>query len=542
MCPRSTIPSSSPPTTASTTPAYALHGALSTRPSGTMMDRANLTEPSTSDASLARRVVRGSLWIAGTSYLNLGVGLMVNIVLTRVLLPADFGRFALAQFLFGLINIRPKTGLGPAFAQRKDTTGALVATHLALDLSAAAVTCALSVALAPLLHRLGYSWEIAWLVVALAIVGISDGLMGTAWTLLDKNLRLGQTSRINTGAFLLSYVPALWLAFHHGSYWSLVAQNAVYSLLLLAGLWRVVLQTPQQLWSGTWRIEHSTAIALLRFGLPIGATTVTGLLVAQLDNFYVGTVVGVAALGLYTRAYNLAQWPSRLVTNVISQAAFYMYARVQDDRARLEHAVTLSIWVITTLALPLALAIFVAAPDLVRQLYGPRWAASAVYLRFLVVYSAVGPLLGDAGWLFIAVGKSRITLAISAMQGATLGALGLVLTLHGGVTGTCVAVGGAFVVGLIVTYRSLRSVVRLRLLPLFGIPACAVLITLAGYLAGVRLLDPHSSWPPALAIVVKMGYTTCAYGAVLFLLQPRETVARARYLARVARHDYGVLP
>ena len=506
-----------------------------------MMDQAVPIAPPTPDTSLARRMVRGSLWIAGTSYLNLGVGLVVNIVLTHVLFPADFGRFALAQFIFGLINIRPKTGIGPAFAQRKDTTGELVATHLALDLSAAVVTCALSVALVPLVHRLGYSWEIAWLVVALAIVGISDGLMGTAWTLLDKNLRLGQTSRINTGAFLLSYIPALWLAFHHGSYWSLVAQNAMYSLLLVVGLWRVVLQTPRQLWSGTWRIEYSTAIALLRFGITIGATTVTGLLVAQLDNFYVGTVVGVAALGLYTRAYNLAQWPTRLVTNIISQAAFYMYARVQDDRARLEYAVTLSIWVITTLALPLALAIFVAAPDLVRQLYGPRWAESAVYLRFLVVYSVAAPLLGDAGCLFIAVGKPRITVMISSAQGATLGVLGLVLTLHGGVTGTCVAVGGAFVVGLIVTYRSLRSVVRLRLLPTLGIPACAVLITLVGYLAVMRLLDPHSSWPPPLAIVVKMSYAVCAYGAVLFLLQPRETAARVRYLARVARRDYGVL-
>jgi len=93
-----------------------------------MMDQAVPIAPPTPDTSLARRMVRGSLWIAGTSYLNLGVGLVVNIVLTHVLFPADFGRFALAQFIFGLINIRPKTGIGPAFAQRKDTTGELVAT------------------------------------------------------------------------------------------------------------------------------------------------------------------------------------------------------------------------------------------------------------------------------------------------------------------------------------------------------------------------------------------------------------------------------
>jgi PST family polysaccharide transporter len=371
-------------------------------------------------------------------------------------------------------------------------------------------------------------------VFTFGLIGVSDSVMGTAWTLLDKTLRLGRASAISTIAFVISYVPAFWLALHHGSYWSLVAQNAAYSLLLVGSLWWAARRTVPGVWTMRWRFDRVLARDLLRIGIPIGATSMTGLLVTQLDNFFVGTLVGVAALGLYTRAYNLAQWPSRLVTNVISQAAFYAYARLQDDRARLERTVTMSLWLITTLALPVALGIFAAAPDLVRLLYGPRWAESAIYLRFLVIYSALGPLLSDAGWLFIAVGRPRLTFRVSLAQVVTLAIVGLGLTLRFGVVGTCFAVGATFLVGLVLTYRYVFQVITLPIWSSLGVPAIAAVATLAGYLLGVRLLDP-AHWPLTVAVLAKLLYATSAYIGVLFVLQPRATRERTAYVFRLAR-------
>ena len=484
---------------------------------------------------LAHRVVRGSLWVAGGSYINLICGFLANLALTRLLTPKDFGFFALAQFFFALINLRPKVSVGPAFAQRKDTTAALVTTHLVLDVTAGLLTVVVAALAAPLIHIAGYSWDVSWLVLAFACIGVSDGFMGTAWTLLDKNLHLTSTSVVSTVAFVASYVPALWLALHHGSYWSLVAQNVAYSVLLLVGLWWTARRIIPDIWKERWRFDRHLARQLLTIGLPVGATTLTGLLVGQLDNWLVGTFVSVAALGLYTRAYNLAQWPGRLVTNVISQAAFYTYTRLQDDRVRLQRTVSMTLWLTTTLALPLALGIFVAAPDLVRYLYGSRWADSALYLRFLVVYAAMGPLLSDAGWMFIAVGRPRLSVRVSLAQVVTLAALGLVLTMTHGVVGTCLAVGATFVVGLVLTYRYVVQLISLSIWSSLGVPGIASLLTLGGYALSIRAIDPNAHWPLAIAIVVKIAYAACAYLVALFVLQPRETVARTAYVLRLAR-------
>ena len=49
---------------------------------------------------LAFRVVRGGLFVAASSYFNIGFGFLANLLLTRLLAPEAFGTFALAVFFF----------------------------------------------------------------------------------------------------------------------------------------------------------------------------------------------------------------------------------------------------------------------------------------------------------------------------------------------------------------------------------------------------------------------------------------------------------
>ncbi|MCJ7667753.1 MAG: oligosaccharide flippase family protein, partial [Anaerolineae bacterium] len=163
------------------------------------------------ETPLAFRAVRGGLWVAAGSYFNIGFGFLANLALTRILAPEHFGIFALAWFFFSLINLRPNIGIGYAFAQRKETTGELVGTHLVLDVTAGLLTLLLAGIAVPVLRALGYSWDVAWVMLALAGVGVSDSIMGTAWVLLDKELHFGQTSLVSSLVFPLSYLPAFWL-------------------------------------------------------------------------------------------------------------------------------------------------------------------------------------------------------------------------------------------------------------------------------------------------------------------------------------------
>lgn len=482
---------------------------------------------------LAHRVVRGGLWVAASSYFNIGFGFLATLVLTRLLAPEDFGVFALAGFFFSFINLRPKIGIGYAFAQRKETTGKLAGSYLALDVSAGLATLLLSAAAVPVLRVFGYPWDVALVVLAFAGVGISDSVTGTAWVLLEKELHFGRASAVNSVMFPLSYAPAFYLAVRGGGFWSLIAQNATYALLLLVGMWWTSRRCLPHIWRLHWQFDRETAIGLLRFGVVVGVAGMANMFVGQLDNFLVGTFVGLATLGFYERAYRIAQWPTALVTGVISRTAFYTYARLQSDPLRVQRAVTMTLWLITALALPLALAIFVAAPDLIRLLYGDRWLQSSLFLRFLIAYSVIRPLLDDVGSLFVAIGRPRLTAVVSITQAITLAAVGTALTLRFGAPGTCVAVGVTFSIGLLLTYRYAVRLIAIRLWDALGWPAVAALVTMLGYFILVRPLIV-GTWPLVIAVAGKMVYASLTYFAVTFALRPRATIERATYVWRLA--------
>jgi PST family polysaccharide transporter len=485
------------------------------------------------ETPLAYRVVRGGLWMAASSYFAVGFGFLANLALTRILAPEHYGIFALAQFLFSVINVRTKIGIGSAFAQQKEITGELVGTYLALDVAAGAVSLLVAGVLTAVLGALGYSRDIALVMLVLAVAGFVESFASTPWVLLDRGLSFGRTSLVTSIAFPISYVPAFWLALNGAGYWSLVVQPLAYGALLVVGMWWSAHRSLPQIWRLRWRFDWGTSRSLLRFGSFVGLAEFGGLLTTQLDNFLVGTVVGVVTLGFYDRAYRIAYWPGLLLSNVVNHTAFYTYARLQDDLVRLQKTVVMTQWLTTSIALPLAVAVFAAAPDLVTLLYGERWLPSALFLRFLVIYSAARPLMDNAGSLFTAVGRPRLKTLTVFLEVAILVLAGLPLTFAFGAVGTAVAVGLASGTGLIVRLALVRQIVALRLWETLLAPAAAAALALASVVLLNRALGT-SDWSLVARVVTKAAYGAGAFFAILLILQPRLTRERIRYTWQLA--------
>lgn len=491
-------------------------------------------EPSR-EIPLATRIVRGGAAVALTSYFLFGFGFLSNLVLTRLLSPADFGIFALAFFFFSALNLRPKLGTDQAFAQNPSSDGAASGTLAVLSIAAGSASLLLTLIAAPLLLALNYSPPVVMVTVAFAAIGVSDSVMGIAWVQLDKALLFTRVSLINAIAFPIAYLPAFVLALNGAGYWSLIAQPAAYSLLLLIGLWWSARRYLPVIWQERWTFSRALARQFIRFGVLIGAATIFAIVVYQFDNFLVGTFVGEAALGFYDRAYRIAQWPSLLIGSVLTRTAFYAYSRLQNDLARLTRTATMSLWIVTTIALPLALAIFITADDLVMFLFGSRWAASAVFVRFLVAYSILRPLLEDAYSLFIATGHPRRATLVNIAQAVAIVAAATPLTFRFGAVGTALGVGVAFVVGLVVTYYFVQKTLpALSLRDAFVVPTIAAMAALSG--AVLLVVSPAlNALPLLIQLLIKASFTVAIYFGVTLLLRPRMTRERAVYVWQLFR-------
>lgn len=490
------------------------------------------TAASDSETPLAYRVVRGGLWVMASSYWQIGFGFVANIFLTRILFPEAFGTFALAMFFAQLFRLQPRLGLSRAFAQHPESSGQALGTYAVLESLAALGSIALGLLAVPVLLWTGYGADVTRVSFVLLLAAVLESFAGVGNTLLDKELRFGQSSLVQSIAFPLSYASAFWLAINGGGVWSLVAQTFTFSLLSLVGIWWVLVHNLPYVRSQSWQFDRALARRFLRFGLTVGAVAFVGMLLTQLDNFFVGTFVNKTELGYYDRAYRLAQWPVLLLNALLTRAAFYTYARLQGDPVRLRKTAEMVLWLVITVSMPVMVTLLVTAPDLLTLLYTERWLPSTIFLRILVVFALVRPLMMNANTFFIAIGKPGLIARYNLMQLAVLALAGYPLTLYWGALGTCLAVGLMLVVGLALSYWRMAAEIGVNLVR-FLLPSAVVAgILLVGYW-WLNRYTGLTELSLAIRVVLKSGYAVGGFAVLILLVEPRASRGRLVYVMRL---------
>lgn len=478
--------------------------------------------------TIAQRAVRGTVIVLASSYTNMAIGIVYGIIMARLLEPAHFGIFQLGMFFFTLFDLRNKLGLDYALIHHPSTTSELIATHWTLQTGMAMLSLLLISLAAALIVRLDYPSATAPIMIALAVFMMIEATGTTARALLEKELVFARSTLVVTGSLFFSYLAAIGLAMLGCTYWALVGQVAVNAALSSAGFWwtfRHVQPRP------TIRFHFNRAIALwlLRFGLVVSIGALATTILLMFDNFLVGTFVGAVALGYYAQAYKVAQWPTGLVTHIVARVSLPTYAKLQHDAQRLSKAFELSLWIILTVALPLALAIFVSAPDFLLLLYGEKWLPSAVLLRFLIGYSTLRPLLDDTGAFFTATGQPNKIATVLVVQAITLIICATPLTLAFGAVGTAIGVGIAFALGIALTYRFVSRVIALDLPHLFLPPAIAAVGSIALYWTIANVMD-FNVLPLLLRVLMKGGIAVAVFLLLILLLERQQLTTRVQYV------------
>ena len=485
-------------------------------------------------SSTARLAVRGTIWLTLFSYLGQFIAFGSTIVLTRLLGPEVFGVFATGMFWVGLLSLRSKFGLAYAGLRRPELDGELLGSYYRLDLLLAVVSLMLGILAAILLPYLGFPYpqQVSYVIVIMMIADVTPALVGPLSLALEKEMQFSRLTLIYVVTTFITYVLAVVLALAGAGLWSLLIMNLTNVVLTTLGIYGVCRWRLPQVFRLRWRFRRPLAGQLVRQGVPIGLANMgTTNVVNQYDNFLIGTLVGTTTLGYYDRAYRLSQWPNILLTQVLARVGFITFARVQNDLARLTHAMRLSLWVITTLGVPIALVLAFGASEVVEILYGPAWAASSFFLRFLAVYTLFSPFISLASSLAYAGGNVRMTVWITVAQVITILSVATVFTLAFGAVGTVLGVGVTimvgFAIGALYIFRRLPLSVRAT----FGAPLVA-----AGIASVVTLLimsqpgwHELSTW---IRLLIIGGASAGLYWICLFVFRPAEMLERVRYVTR----------
>jgi PST family polysaccharide transporter len=338
----------------------------------------------------ARRSIPVSLLSYGA---NQGLRLAATVVLARILVPEDFGLFALTSLAISLLSIFNDFGVGPALVVERELDRRTRATALTMMIVSSLFLAAVLVALAPLAADLFGEDRLDEL---LLVVAGSLLLSGPIWfheTTLQRELEFVKRFACKLVQTLTYVTVALTLAILDAGVWSLVIGHvAGYAAYLVA----LVAVSPERVAPG-W--DAAAARRLVGSGRGFLAQDALEYAQQQADSYAVGGFLGATQLGFYGMAYRFGELTYIGIAEPITQVTFPAFARMRARGEDWRESFLAVLRLVALVCLPLGVVLSAAADPLVETLFGQKWLPMIGPLTALGVWALLKPLEGTFGWL-----------------------------------------------------------------------------------------------------------------------------------------------
>jgi O-antigen/teichoic acid export membrane protein len=465
---------------------------------------------------IAGGLVTGSIFQIGSQAITLVLGFARSVLVLRLLLPADVGVVAIALVLVNFIGTLATFGLNAALVQRDKAEPEAVSTHFVLRAILVALSFGATVLCIPL-FRLLYPGVPLLIPVVLGVAGVRvlAALYSTPMVLLQRRLAYRRLAALDVLSSAAMLVVAPLLAWRGWGPWSLVVgEQLTGTVVSMIGLW---LYRPP--WRLSTTLSRPIASQYLRFGRVILANVELNFLLDQFDDFWVGKALGATAAGFYSKAYEFARYPRRIIAMPLQPVFFSAYARLQSDRRRLSQAYHRLNSFVVRAGFLFSMILVLVAPEFIELLLTAKWLPMVNTFRLMVVYSLLDPLIVTAGNLTIAVGHPTILTRIKLVQAAVFVPAVIVFAARWGIDGVAVAADLMLLVGITSILYQVRRFVDFSLKSLFRYPLIALVLGGAGgWLAG-QAVGPANLW---LSLIAKAGVAGSLYVAVLLLFEHAE--------------------
>jgi O-antigen/teichoic acid export membrane protein len=437
--------------------------------------------------------------------------ILVLVLLTRLLSPADFGVVGAAFVVITFSLTFSQLGLGPALVQRPVLEPGHISTAFFASTGFGCIAAAIVWLLAPLLamfFRMDHLTPVVrWLAVVFPILGLTT----VAENLLQRDLRFRLLANTDVVAYAVGYgVVGVALALLGRGVWALVAaqitQVGVRSIVLLRAAPPLFHPRPTRRWFRE----------LLGYGAGVSAARIGFTVANQVDNFVVGRWLGAVALGLYSRAFQLMSVPTALLGDVLDKVLFPTMARVQHDQRRLASAFLQGTAIVVLVTLPAGVIAAILAPDLVAVAFGSKWTALVPPFQIL----ALGMMFRTSFRLSDSLTRATGRVYRRAWRQAVFAGLvflGALIGQRAGVTGVSVGVLVALFLNYVLMAQLALNVGQITWLRYLQSqwPATRLTAVVAGATLAVTVGVRHLGLPP---IVGLLAGTATALGMAALLI------------------------
>jgi len=321
------------------------------------------------------------------------------VVFARILTPGEFGVYALALAIVGMVNLVLFQGFGDALIQvetlDEDYTSTVFWTNMLLSVGMILFLQVVALLGPTLFNDPMIRPVIAWL----SLLCIPRALISVHSALLRRKLDLRIFAIRTILGYLIGGVVGLALAVNGWGVWSLVVSQFVQAIVIVVVMWRASDWRPHLLFSKPAFVE------LLHFSKHFMAASVIRSCIDDFGSVLIGLSLDVTAVGYYALALRVIRAVITVTMTPLQLVMMPVLSRIAGNRERFGAAYTDMIVMASTVWVPAVAGLGLLAPDLVPMVFGAHWENAISLLQAMCFASVIMPLWAFSGQALSAIGR-----------------------------------------------------------------------------------------------------------------------------------------
>lgn len=378
----------------------------------------------------------GFLYTAIGRYSNVLISILVDIFLSRILSPSDYGVVAVLIIVLALFQLFSDAGIGAAVIQHEEITSndlrILFTFSFIVAIFLAIVFGLVGLPLSTFYHYKAYSkltWFLSLAVGCFALVAVPKAAL-----LRQKKFKEVNYIAVLSGIF--GGVSGVVVALLGGGVYALLVNTVVNSVInFLLTVWNSKILPTTKVNLQPIRKIYSFATNQLGFNI-------VTYIAHNLDSILIAKFMSADQLGNYNKAYRLILYPTSMFNGLITPILLPVLAEEQSNilvirkvYLKLQHLTAL-------IAIPLSVFLFFSADSIINVFYGKNWHSASLPFAILSLSIWTQMLNANAEAIFQARNKVKKLLKI----GIYTSTFDVVFTIIGVMSGSVITVAFALLI------------------------------------------------------------------------------------------------
>lgn len=361
---------------------------------------------------------KAALINAAGKYSKVILGLVVNAILARILSAEDYGIVAVVTVFSTFFTTLSDMGFGTAIIQNKELTNDDISNIYSFTIYISIILMIAFSGVSFLIASFYGDSVYVGLGQLLSISLLFNSLNMVPNGILNRNKKFVSIAIRTVVVYAGSAVITIILALFGLRYYALAIQAILTAFFTF--VWNYYTTHPKF----KFRFAKESILKVIGYSGYQFAFNLVNYFSRNLDNLLVGKYLGNAELGYYNKAYTLMLYPINNLTGVISPVLHPILSDYQNQIEVIYQKFLKVVRLLACIGIYVEVVCILAAPEIIRIMYGNNWDESIICFEFLSIAIATQMLTGCSGTIFQATGKTKLLFIVSCVNTAfTIGAI-----------------------------------------------------------------------------------------------------------------------